>query len=115
MLCEEDVQATSYGTSNCLYWTVFAVISLDIQKQMSDMSMDHAIIPGGLMSILQPAEVSVNKLLKDYVQRFYSELMAAGPYDLSPTGKTQKTLLKIICKWNIQSWELISEEIIINS
>jgi hypothetical protein len=77
--CDEDVQATSYSTSNCLYWTVFAPIALDIQKQMGDMSMGHASMPGGLMSILQPGDVSVNKLLKNYVQRFYSEWMATGP------------------------------------
>jgi hypothetical protein len=60
--------------------------------------VDPAIIPGGQTSTQQPLDESVNKMFRDYVRRFYSEWMAAGPHDLTLTGKIRKLLLKIICE-----------------
>jgi hypothetical protein len=59
-------------------------------KTCGDMRVDSATIPGGLTSILQPFDASGNKMFKDYVTRFYSEWMAAGPCDLTVTGKIRK-------------------------
>jgi hypothetical protein len=84
-------------------------------EQMGDMKVDSAIIPGGLMSILQPRDVSVNKLFKDYMRRFYSEWMAAGPHNLTLTRKIAKPSFEIICEWFILTWGLVPEKTIVNS
>jgi hypothetical protein len=74
---------------------------------MGDMKMDPAIIPG-LKTIRQP--LKVNKLLKDYEQRFYSEWMAAGPHNPKLTRKIIKPLSEIICEWFILAWGIIPEK-----
>jgi hypothetical protein len=62
------------------------------------MRVEPATTPGGLIPIQQLLDESVNKMFKDYVRRFYSEWMAAGPHNLTLTRNIWKLLLEIICK-----------------
>jgi hypothetical protein len=51
------------------------------------MKTNLAVIPGGLTSVLQPLDVSVNKPFKDNVSKLYMQWMAKGGHELTPTGK----------------------------
>jgi hypothetical protein len=45
------------------------------------------VIPGGVTSILQPLDISINKPFKESLRRFYGEWMAEG----TPGGKITAT------------------------
>lgn len=47
---------------------------------------DLAVIPGGLTSILQPLDVSLNKPFKDGVRKRWMQWMADGIHEFTATG-----------------------------
>ena len=51
---------------------------------------DLAVIPGGLTSILQPLDVSLNKPFKDGVRRRWMQWMAEGIHEFTATGRQKK-------------------------
>jgi hypothetical protein len=72
-------------------------------KQLSDVKTDVAIIPGCLTPCLQTLNVSVNKLFKGFVRKFYTEWMAAGGHDLTPAGKITRPSLELLCDWILRA------------
>ena len=50
----------------------------DTKRLLSEMKTDLAVIPGGLTSVLQPLDVSVNKPFKDNIRKLYAQWMAEG-------------------------------------
>jgi hypothetical protein len=62
---------------------------VDDTKLLSEMKTDLAIIPGGLTSVLQPLNVSVNKPFKDNIRKLYAQWMAeGGQFDTNWKDKT---------------------------
>jgi len=45
----------------------------DTKRLLSEMKTDLAVIPGGLTSLLQPLDVSVNKPFKDNIRKLYAQ------------------------------------------
>ena len=45
----------------------------DTKRLLSEMKTDLAVIPGGLTSVLQPLDVSVNKPFKDNIRKLYAQ------------------------------------------
>lgn len=58
-----------------------------VREKLKEFRMDIAVIPGGLTSVLQPLDMSLNKPFKDNVRRLYTNWMAAGQHQLTPGGK----------------------------
>ena len=58
---------------------------------------DLAVIPGGLTSILQPLDVSLNKPFKDGVRRRWMQWMADGIHEFTATGRQKKPSEELIC------------------
>jgi hypothetical protein len=50
----------------------------DVKKKLQRGRTDMVVIPGGVTSILQPLDISINKTLKESLRRFYGEWMAEG-------------------------------------
>lgn len=76
---------------------------------------DLAVIPGGLTSILQPLDVSLNKPFKDGVRRQWMQWMAEGIHELTATGRQKKASEELICSWISQAWNDIPAEMITSS
>ena len=76
---------------------------------------DLAVIPGRLMSILQPLDVSLNKPFKDGVRRQWMQWMAEGIHEITATGRQKKASEELICSWISQAWNDIPAEMITSS
>lgn len=86
-----------------------------VRTKLKELRTDLAVIPGGLTSMLQPLDVSLNKPFKDNVRRLYAEWMAEGDHAMTPGGKIKKPSVELLCAWVMEAWAMISPEIIVRS
>ena len=86
-----------------------------IKKDFSNSGIDLAIIPDGLTSICQPLDVAINKLFKDNLRKEWHFWMANSDAGQTVKGNLQCAKLSDICGWVKESWNNISDNIIINS
>ena len=73
---------------------------------------DLAVIPGGLTSLLQPLDVSLNKPFKDRVRKKWMQWMADGIHEFTATGRQKKPSEELICSWISEAWNDIPAEMI---
>ena len=73
---------------------------------------DLAVIPGGLTSLLQPLDVSLNKPFKDGVRKKWMQWMADGIHEFTATGRQKKPSEELICLWISQAWNEVPAEMI---
>ena len=71
-----------------------------------------AVIPGGLTSLLQPLDVSLNKPFEDEVRK---QWMADGIHEFTATERQKKASEEPICSWISQAWKAIPSEMIATS
>ena len=73
---------------------------------------DVSIIPGGLTSHLQPADVSWNKQFKTAYKEKYSQWMATGPKSYTAAGNVRPPSKALCLQWVKECWEALSAEIV---
>ena len=66
---------------------------------------DLIIIPFGMTSLLQPLNVSINKLFKDGLHRCWSVWIMSGEKTYTKSERMRKIDLPMICGWIIKVWE----------
>lgn len=86
-----------------------------VKSRLADYGTDLAVIPGGLTSVLQPLDVCVNRPFKVEFRRCYSEWMAAGSHEKTPTGRLKRASLQQVCQWILNAWRSLSVETIVKS
>src|SRR6266511_2806754 len=86
-----------------------------IKKGFSDSGIDLAVIPGGLTSICQPLDVAINKPFKDNLRKEWHLWMANSDARQTVKGNLRRAKLSDVCGWVKESWNNISDDIIINS
>ena len=74
-------------------------------------NMDVAVIPGGLASILQPLDVSVNHPFKSHLQGLWSAWMASGAPQRTAAGNLKRPLPTVV-QWVKNAWDSIDSKII---
>ena len=76
---------------------------------------DIAVIPGGLTSVLQPIDVSVNKPFKDSMRQEWNEWMIGGQKTYTKGGTMRAPTLPEVCQWVINSWSNLKVETIVKA
>ena len=73
------------------------------------------LIPGGLTSQLQPADVSWKKPFKAAYCDLYNEWMASGSKSFTPAGNMSDPDKLLCLTWVKKAWASVSAEVIIKS
>ena len=76
---------------------------------------DLAVIPGGLTSVLQPLDVSVNKPFKDHLRGLWGQWLASGQAALTNAGNLKRPSLVTVAEWVKTAWNEISIDTIQHS
>ena len=83
-----------------------------VKASLKRENTDIAVIPGGLTSILQPLDVSLNKPFKDGVKKKWMQWMADGIHEFTVTGRQKKPSEELICSWISEAWNNIPAEMV---
>ena len=76
---------------------------------------DISVIPGGLTSHLQPADVSWNKPFKQAYKALYNEWMESGEKSYTPAGNMRPPEKALSLKWVKEAWQSVSTDLVTKS
>ena len=76
---------------------------------------DIAVIPGGLTSLVQPLDVSINKPFKDMMRKEWNEWMIGGEKTYTKGGSMRSPTMPEVCQWVINSWNKLKVETIVKA
>jgi len=99
-----------------LVWDSFQAHLVDSVKQaVRQTNTDIAVIPGGLTSILQPLDVSLNKPFKDRLRERWNNWMIEGQKSFTPAGNMRAASLPTVCLWVLDAWRSLPAEMVARS
>ena len=77
------------------------------------MNTELVFMPGGITSVLQPMDVSINKPFKDRLRQQYLKLISDAARELTETGKIKSAAPSEVKLCVSAAWKAIPESIII--
>ena len=86
-----------------------------VKDQLRKMETELVVIPGGMTSVLQPMDVSINKPFKDRLRQQYLIWIVDPARELTETGKIKQAALSDVVRWVSAAWKAIPESIIARS
>ena len=97
-----------------LVWDAYMChITADVRSCVDKQTnTDVSVIPGGLTSHLQPADVSWNKPFKTAYKEKYSQWMATGPKTYTAAGNVRAPSKALCLQWAKECWEALPAKII---
>ena len=87
----------------------------EIKQRLAKGNTDIAIIPGGMTSMVQPLDVSINKPFKGLVREKWNNWLDHGEKAVTATGRFRKPELSTMANWILEAWNDIPEGMIIKS
>ena len=99
-----------------LVWDSFrAHLSKPVRNTLRSINTECVVIPGGMTSMLQPLDVSINKPFKDRMRAKWQNWMLAGQHSFTAGGRIRKVELDEICRWISDAWDDIPPEMVAKS
>ena len=99
-----------------LVWDMFrSHLTEKTKRRLQASNTDTAVIPGGLTSVLQPLDVSLNKPFQDKLRQQWSEWMVGGKKSYTKGGNMRAPSLDVLCNFIIKAWSEIKVETVIKS
>ena len=99
-----------------LIWDSFRAHLVDsVKEALRKTKTDIAVIPGGLTSVLQPLDVSLNKPFKDHLRAKWTTWMIEGQKSFTAGGNIKAAPLSTVCSWVIESWKELSQDMVSRS
>ncbi len=86
-----------------------------LQKLKRDCKTEVAVIPGGMTSMLQPLDVSVNKPMKCMLRAKWADWMARGDKTYTKGGRMRAPDMPTVTQWVIDCWHDLKPAIIVRS
>jgi hypothetical protein len=86
-----------------------------VKDQLRKMKTELVVIPGGMTSVLQPMDVSINKPFKDRLRQQYLTWSADPIRELTETGKIKHAAPSEVARWVSAAWKANPESIIVRS
>ena len=86
-----------------------------VKNQLRKMKTELVVIPGGMTSVLQPMDVSINTSFKDRLRQQYLTWTADPAGELTETGKIKRAAPSEVSRWVSAAWKAIPESIIVRS
>jgi len=99
-----------------LIWDSFRVHLVEsVKKALRETNTDIAVIPGGLTSMLQPLDVSLNKPFKDWLCAKWTTWMIEGQKSFTAGVNIKAASLSTVCCWVNEAWRELSQEMVSHS
>jgi hypothetical protein len=111
-----EIRVNNQGDPSMLVYDSFrGHLEASIKEKFRVSGVQLAVIPGGLTSICQPLDVSINKPFKDNLRKEWHAWMVSGGAGETTSGNLRRASFSDVCLWVKRAWEGISTEIIIES
>ncbi|KAG7174204.1 Pogo transposable element-like 7 [Homarus americanus] len=99
-----------------LVWDMFrSHLTEPVKICLKKHNTDTAVIPGGLTSVVQPLDVSLNMPFKDRVRDRWNKRMIEGDKTYTKGGNMRAAPLELLCEFVIDSWNAIKTETVVKS
>jgi hypothetical protein len=86
-----------------------------VKNDLRENNTDLVVIPGGLTSVCQPLDVSINRPFKVYLRNKWHTWMANGGAGITAGGNLRRATLHDACTWVLEAWNEISPAIVIKA
>jgi len=86
-----------------------------VENQLCKMNTELVVMPGGITSVLQPMDVSINMPFKDRLRQQYLTWISDPAHELTETGKMKCAAPSEVARWMSAAWKAIPESINIRS
>ena len=88
-----------------LVWDMFGShITENSKARLSRTNTDIAVKPGGLISLLQPLDVNLNKPLKEYTRKEWNNWMTHGEIPFTKGGAIRDASRDVLWEFVIKAW-----------
>jgi hypothetical protein len=86
----------------------------NVKAQLRREKCDLVNIPGDMTGMLQPLDIVINRPFKAHIRRSYSECVQKT-HETTPTGRLKRVTLMEMCRWILEAWRSISQDMIAKS
>ena len=75
----------------------------DVKSALKRVNSIPAVIPGGLMKLLQPLDISVNRSFKSKIREIWANWMEDREHSFTKTGQMRRAMYAGVCNWVVEA------------